>query len=62
MAKLGQSVLYNGVSPRQVGIVTKLNVGSNVDLAVWEGESWAPKTDVPRNDDGAGHSWQPIAE
>lgn len=60
MAKLGQTVLYNGATPRQVALITKLNQGGNVDLAVWEGEAWAPKTDVPRDDTGAGHTWTPV--
>ena len=60
MASLGTTVIYNGVNPKQVAIITAIKDDTKVDLAVWEGEAFAPKTDVPRGDDGAGHTWQPI--
>lgn len=60
MAKLGDSVLYVGTAGKQVSLVTKLNPDNTIDLAVWEGEAWTPKTNVPRSDDGGGHTWQPV--
>lgn len=61
MPSLGTTVLYTGKKPNQFALVTADHGGGNLDLAVWEGESWAPKLDVPRGDDGAGHTWQPVS-
>lgn len=58
--KLGDTVIYNSNTGRQVAIVTQLNPDQTINLAAWDGNAFNAKNDVPRNDDGLGHTYTPV--
>lgn len=64
MAKFGDVVKYLGESGPQKADVVDVNDDGTVDLAVWDGESYQPKKNVPEKkpggEGGYGHTWQEI--
>lgn len=55
-----EKVAYTGAHGRCLAFVIEEKDDTRRDLVVFENGGWTVKTDVPRGDDGAGHTWAPV--